>query len=268
MQPALRAYARLLPSRRSRAAPGARPYRDPGARPARADEDDDKAKTKTVKETVWDWDLLNDNKALWLRSPADVSEAEYTKFYQALAKARALTLPPPRRRASGTCAPRSRTPQCDRGCGQACSTRRRMCQSGSAAARAARGSAAARACRERGARPARARLCRAALPYPPLACRLSSRRARAQSEYEEPMSHVHFKAEGDVEFRALLYVPDKAPPNFLGDYTSQGSKAALKLYVRRVFISEDFEELIPRRGPRAPRARPQPGRVRATVPRE
>jgi len=40
------------------------------------------------------------------------------------------------------------------------------------------------------------------------------------------MSHVHFKAEGDVEFRALLYVPDKAPPNFLGDYTSQGSKAA------------------------------------------
>ena len=111
MQPALRAYARLLPSRRSRAAPGARPYRDPGARPARADEDDDKAKTKTVKETVWGWDLLNDNKALWLRSPADVSEAEYTKFYQALAKARALTLPPPRRRASGTCAPRSRTPQ-------------------------------------------------------------------------------------------------------------------------------------------------------------
>jgi len=62
-----------------------------------------------VKETVWGWDLLNDNKALWLRSPADVSEAEYTKFYQALAKARALTLPPPRRRASGTCAPRSRT---------------------------------------------------------------------------------------------------------------------------------------------------------------
>ena len=242
MQPALRAYARLLPSRRSRAAPGARPYRDPGARPARADEDDDKAKTKTVKETVWDWDLLNDNKALWLRSPADVSEAEYTKFYQALAKARALILPPPRQRASGTCAPRSRTPQCDRGCGQACSTRRRMCQSGSAAARAARGSAAARACRER-----------AALFG---AAQRRARRARAQSEYEAPLSHVHFKAEGDVEFRALLYVPDKAPPNFLGDYTSAGNKAALKLYVRRVFISEDFEELIPRRGP----ARPAPGR--------
>ena len=59
---------------------------------ARAEEDDeseeDKPKTKTVKETVWDWELLNDNKALWLRSPGDVSEEEYVKFYQALAKAR------------------------------------------------------------------------------------------------------------------------------------------------------------------------------------
>ena len=51
--------------------------------------EEDKPKTKTVKETVWDWELLNDNKALWLRSPADVSEEEYTKFFQALAKARA-----------------------------------------------------------------------------------------------------------------------------------------------------------------------------------
>ena len=66
-----------------------------------------------------------------------------------------------------------------------------------------------------------------------------------QSEYEKPLSHVHFRAEGDVEFRALLYVPERAPPNFLGDYTSL-NKAALKLYVRRVFISDDFEELIPR----------------------
>ena len=57
-----------------------------------ADEDDegeeDKPKTKTLKETVWDWELLNDNKALWLRNPSDVSEQEYTKFFQALAKVR------------------------------------------------------------------------------------------------------------------------------------------------------------------------------------
>ena len=47
-----------------------------------------------------------------------------------------------------------------------------------------------------------------------------------------------------MEFRTLLYVPDKAPYNFMNDYYSH--KASLKLYVRRVFISDDFEELIPR----------------------
>lgn len=57
---------------------------------------------------------------------------------------------------------------------------------------------------------------------------------------------MHFRAEGDVEFRALLYVPERAPPNFLSDY--YGHKPSLKLYVRRVFISDDFEELIPRYG--------------------
>ena len=50
------------------------------------EEEEDKPKTKTVKETVWDWDLLNDNKALWLRSPSDVTEEEYLNFYKALAK--------------------------------------------------------------------------------------------------------------------------------------------------------------------------------------
>ena len=66
----------------------------------------------------------------------------------------------------------------------------------------------------------------------------------AQSDHEKAASHVHFRAEGDVEFRALLYVPERAPANFLADY--YGHKPSLKLYVRRVFISDDFEELIPR----------------------
>lgn len=65
-----------------------------------------------------------------------------------------------------------------------------------------------------------------------------------QNDYEKPLAHVHFRAEGDVEFRTLLYIPERAPPNFLNDY--YGNKAQLKLYVRRVFISDDFEELIPR----------------------
>lgn len=51
------------------------------------DEEDLPGEKKTAKETVWDWDLLNDNKAIWLRSPGDVTEDEYTKFYRALSKA-------------------------------------------------------------------------------------------------------------------------------------------------------------------------------------
>ena len=65
-----------------------------------------------------------------------------------------------------------------------------------------------------------------------------------QNDHEKPLAHMHFRAEGDMEFRTLLYVPERAPPNFLNDY--YGNKAQLKLYVRRVFISDDFEELIPR----------------------
>lgn len=59
------------------------------------DEDEDaekKPKTKTVKETTYDWELLNDVKAIWLRSPKDVTEEEYTKFYQSLAKANPRSL--------------------------------------------------------------------------------------------------------------------------------------------------------------------------------
>ncbi len=71
-----------------------------------------------------------------------------------------------------------------------------------------------------------------------------------QNDYEKPLAHVHFRAEGDMEFRTLLYIPERAPPNFLNDY--YGNKAQLKLYVRRVFISDDFEELIPRHAPHVP----------------
>lgn len=61
---------------------------------------------------------------------------------------------------------------------------------------------------------------------------------------DKPLSHVHFKAEGDVEFKSILFIPEKAPPGFMDNYYS--NKAGLKLYVRRVFISEEFEDLMPR----------------------
>lgn len=45
-----------------------------------------KPKTKTVKETTYEWELLNDVKAIWLRNPKEVTEEEYAKFYKSLAK--------------------------------------------------------------------------------------------------------------------------------------------------------------------------------------
>lgn len=42
-------------------------------------------KTKTIKETTYEWECLNNVKAIWLRNP-EVAEEEYTKFYHSLAK--------------------------------------------------------------------------------------------------------------------------------------------------------------------------------------
>ncbi|CAN6722382.1 unnamed protein product [Malus baccata var. baccata] len=119
------------------------------------DEDEDaekKPKTKTKKETTYEWELLNDVKAIWLRSPKEVTDEEYTKFYHSLAK--------------------------DFG-------------------------------------------------------------------DEKPLSWSHFTAEGDVEFKAVLFVPPKAPHDLYESYYN-ANKSNLKLYVRRVFISDEFDELLPK----------------------
>ncbi|KAI7840066.1 hypothetical protein COHA_006196 [Chlorella ohadii] len=117
------------------------------------DEDEDeekKPKTKKVTETITEWKALNDNQALWLRPPGNVSDDEYAKFYKALSK----------------------------------------------------------------------------------------------NEWDTPLAHTHFKAEGDVEFKAVLFVPGYAPPDLYDNYYAK--KPSMKLYVRRVFISDSFEELLPK----------------------
>ena len=105
------------------------------------DSEDDEPKTKTITKTVWDWERLNDVKAIWLRSASEVEEEEYTKFYQALAK-----------------------------------------------------------------------------------------------NTEEPLAYSHFKAEGDVEFKAILYIPERPPADYYDNYYSRAS--ALKLYLSLIHISE------------------------------
>ncbi|CAH8391754.1 unnamed protein product [Eruca vesicaria subsp. sativa] len=116
------------------------------------EDNEKKQKTKKVKETVHEWELLNDVKAIWLRSPKEVTEEEYTKFYHSLAK---------------------------------------------------------------------------------------------DFSEEKPMAWSHFNAEGDVEFKAVLYIPPKASYDQYERYYNS-NKANLKLYVRRVFISDEFDELLPK----------------------
>ncbi|KAK9270940.1 hypothetical protein L1049_026528 [Liquidambar formosana] len=111
-----------------------------------------KPKTKKVKETTSEWELLNDVKAVWLRNPKEVTEEEYTKFYHSLAK---------------------------------------------------------------------------------------------DFSDEKPLAWSHFTAEGDVEFKAVLFVPPKAPQDLYESYYNT-KKSNLKLYVRRVFISDEFDELLPK----------------------
>ncbi|XP_009606988.1 endoplasmin homolog [Nicotiana tomentosiformis] len=115
-------------------------------------EDEKKPKTKKVKETTYEWELLNDVKAIWLRNPKEVTEEEYTKFYHSLAK---------------------------------------------------------------------------------------------DFSDEKPFAWSHFNAEGDVEFKAVLFVPPKAPQDLYESYYNS-KKSNLKLYVRRVFISDEFDELLPK----------------------
>ena len=108
-----------------------------------------KPKTKTVKENVWDWVLVNDNKAIWLRNKDQIDEQEYDKFYKALTR-----------------------------------------------------------------------------------------------ETDDPLAYIHFTAEGEVEFKSILFIPKKAPSDMFENYYSKS--AGLKLYVRRVLINEEFDELMPR----------------------
>lgn len=109
------------------------------------DGEEQKKKTKTVKETIWDWEVVNDAKAIWMRSKEDIEQEEYIKFYKTVAK-----------------------------------------------------------------------------------------------DFDEPMTHIHFRAEGEVEFTSILYVPKKAPRE------NQENTKHLRLYVRRVLISDSFEDLLPR----------------------
>merc|ERR1712226_1374232 len=75
-----------------------------------------------------------------------------------------------------------------------------------------------------------------------------------QTEYDEfyksitkdnngPITQTHFIAEGEVTFKSLLFIPNTQPSETFNKYGQTGEN--IKLYVRRVFITDDFKDMMP-----------------------
>merc|ERR1712183_876717 len=110
------------------------------------EEEDKKAPTK---KTVYEWEQVNTQKAIWLRAKEDVTEEEYNEFYKSISK-----------------------------------------------------------------------------------------------DYLDPLAYTHFNAEGEIEFKSILFLPKKAPMDMMDNYWTK--KSEVKLFVRRVLVADKFEELLPR----------------------
>merc|ERR1719361_617515 len=109
---------------------------------------EEEKKTPT-KKTVYEWEQVNTQKAIWLRAKEDVTEEEYNEFYKSISK-----------------------------------------------------------------------------------------------DYLDPLAYTHFNAEGEIEFKSVLFLPKKAPFDMMDNYWTK--KSEVKLYVRRVLVAEKFDELLPR----------------------
>merc|ERR1711870_141958 len=112
-------------------------------------EDEEAEEKKPKKKTVYEWEQVNTQKAIWLRAKEDVTEEEYNEFYKSISK-----------------------------------------------------------------------------------------------DYLDPLAYTHFNAEGEIEFKSLLFLPKKAPFDMMDNYWTK--KSEVKLFVRRVLVAEKFEELLPR----------------------
>jgi len=118
---------------------------------AKDDEEKEEAEEekKPKKKTVFEWEQVNTQKAIWLRAKEDVTEEEYNEFYKGISK-----------------------------------------------------------------------------------------------DYLDPLAYTHFNAEGEIEFKSILFLPKKAPFDMMDNYWQK--KSEVKLYVRRVLVAEKFDELLPR----------------------
>merc|ERR1712241_200157 len=113
------------------------------------DDDKEEKKKEPSKKTVYEWEQVNTQKAIWLRAKEDVTEEEYNEFYKGISK-----------------------------------------------------------------------------------------------DYLDPLAYTHFNAEGEIEFKSILFLPKKAPFDMMDNYWTK--KSEVKLFVRRVLVADKFEELLPR----------------------
>lgn len=62
-------------------------------------------------------------------------------------------------------------------------------------------------------------------------------------DHQSPVARTHFTAEGELTFKSLLFIPKVQPTESFNKYGTKSDN--IKLYVRRVFISDDFNDLMP-----------------------
>lgn len=95
-----------------------------------------------------------------------------------------------------------------------------------------------------------------------------------QQDSDDPLAHIHFTAEGEVTFKSILFVPTSAPRGLFDEYGSKKndyikvglsvrcqedvhlhvsvlgfliySRFVWQLFVRRVFITDDFNDMMPK----------------------
>ena len=61
------------------------------------------------------------------------------------------------------------------------------------------------------------------------------------NDFENPMGHIHLDIEGNVNFKALLFIPSTAPPMFMREVSDK----TIQLYSNKVFISDSISEILP-----------------------
>lgn len=61
---------------------------------------------------------------------------------------------------------------------------------------------------------------------------------------QDPLAFTHFVAEGEVTFKSILFIPKTAPTDIFSSFNKK--QETVKMYVRRVFISETFDDLLPK----------------------